>query len=105
MENKFNKIKLYINSGIISHIYTHICDSFADFYGILLGHYKITKEIQANDINSSLEIKTLNINIDKVIFIYDNYYIKDNLDQLIEKVKYKYTEYDLIGIYYFYFYV
>jgi hypothetical protein len=101
MENKLNKIKLYINSGIISHIYTHVCDSFADFYGILLGHYKITSEIKANDVNSSYELKILSINIDKVIFIYDNYYIKENLDQLIEKVKYKYTEYDIIGIFLF----
>jgi hypothetical protein len=88
----YNSTKVYLNSGIISHIYTQLCESFNDFHGIFTGRYKITTEKKANDINSSLEIKTLNILIDNVIFINDRNYLKEDLPSLLEKISNKYSQ-------------
>ena len=97
MEVQYDKLKLYINSGIISHIFTQICESFSDFYGILLGKRQITNDIVINDVYSSHKIKNLYINIDNVIFIHDKFYIKENLDGLIGKIKSKYEDRSIIG--------
>src|SRR5690242_2375736 len=77
---QFNQLKLSINSGIISHINTQILSSFTDFYGFLLGRYKLTRNTKSIDSNSNYEQQVLSLNVENVIFIFDKNYLKDKLD-------------------------
>jgi hypothetical protein len=88
---KYNTLKVYFNSGIISHIYTHLLDAFNDFYGVLTGCYKLTIENKANDLDSSYEIRTLNIYVENVIFVNEKHYLKDDLPDLLERVAKKHS--------------
>jgi hypothetical protein len=92
----YNTLKVYFNSGIISHIYTHLLEAFTDFHGVLTGTYKVVTENKANDAESSLEIKTLNIYIDNVIFVNEKNYLKDDLPDLLDKIGKKYST--VVGI-------
>jgi hypothetical protein len=88
---EYNNLKVYFHSGIVSHIYTHLCESFNDFYGILTGNYKLISENKANDTNDNVEIRTLNIYVDNVIFVNDKNYLKEDLAGLLEKIGNKYS--------------
>lgn len=92
----YNEIKLSLTSGIIAHINTQLCASFADFYGFLIGRYKLIKNMKSIDSNSNFQENTLTLTIDSVIFIYDKNYLKDKLDKLLEKIEKKYT---IIGLF------
>jgi hypothetical protein len=92
----YNLIKLSINSGIVSQIYSQLCASFTDFYGFLLGRYKIIKNVESIDSNSNFEQNILSLVVDNVIFIYDKNYLKDKLEKLLEKIYRKYT---IVGLF------
>lgn len=82
--NEYDNIHLSINSGIISQIYTMIVSCVSDFGGFLLGKYKIVHR------ESNTNKKTLLMNIDQVIAIYDKAYINEKLEKLLSKIIMKY---------------
>lgn len=96
----YHDVKLSINSGIISLIYSHLCRSFSDFYGFLIGGYSLLKNTNLSDSNESIQHNVLAMNIKNVIFIYDKIYLKDKLDKLIDKLlNNKDKEFTIIGIF------
>ena len=95
----YDQIKLSFNSSIISHIYSHILISFTDFYGLLLGRYKILKNTKLIDSHSNYEQNVLSMIVDNVIFIYDKNYLTDKLNKLIERVSKKSSNGQIIGIF------
>jgi hypothetical protein len=104
---KYDSLKLYFNSGVIAHIYSQICYSYSDFYGLLLGKSKFVKNTKVVDSHSNLEQVILNILIDNVIFIYDKNYLfkEDKLEKLFDKINKKYPTSSIIGKLNIYFYV
>jgi len=93
----FDEIKIMINSPLITQINTQIISSFSDFNGIFLGRIKIIKKIQAMDSESSFQTKTLNILIENIIFIYDEKYTYEKIEDLIKKIEVSYSEFKIIG--------
>ena len=87
----YDQVKLHISSGVISHINTQLCASFTDFYGLLIGRYKLLKSTQSNDANSDVQQNVLSLVVENVIFIYDKSYIKDKLEKLLDKITKKST--------------
>jgi hypothetical protein len=92
---EYNELKLSFTSGVISHINSQLCGSFSDFYGFLIGRYKLIKNTNTNDSNANYQQNILSLTVDNVIFIFDKIYLKDKLDKLLDKMK-KYT---LIGVF------
>jgi hypothetical protein len=92
----YDEIKLHVSSGVISHINTQLCASFTDFYGFLIGRYKLIKNTESNDLNSDFHQNVLTLVVENVIFIYDKNYIKDKLEKLLEKITKKST---IIGLF------
>lgn len=92
----YDEIKLHMTSGVISHINSQLCGSFADFYGFLIGRYKLVKSTKSSDANSDYQQNILNLVVESVIFIYDKSYINDKLEKLLEKITKKST---IIGLF------
>ena len=101
MNNKnkefFDEIKIMINSPLITQINSQIISSFSDFNGIFLGRTKIIKKIKTIDVEDSIQTKTLNILIENIIFIYDEKYTYEKIEDLIKKIEDSYSEFKIIG--------
>ena len=93
----FDEIKIMINAPLITQINSHIISSFSDFSGIFLGRTKIIKKTKSIDSESLLQTKTLFILIENIIFIYDEKYNFEKIEELINKIEPTYPEYKIIG--------
>ena len=93
----FDEIKIMINSPLITQINSQIISSFSDFNGIFLGRTKIIKKIKTIDVDDSIQTKTLNILIENIIFIYDEKYTYEKIEDLIKKIEDSYSEFKIIG--------
>lgn len=91
--NEYDNIILSINSGIISHIHTMIVSCVSDFGGYLLGKYKIVEN------NNENNRKTLLMNIDQAIAIYDKLYLNKKLEKLLSKIMLKYPTSIIISVF------
>jgi hypothetical protein len=83
---EYNQVRLYITSGVISHINTQLCASFTDFFGLLIGNYKVLQNMKSSDNHSHVQQNVLSLIVDNVIFIYDRSYLKDKLEKLLDKI-------------------
>jgi hypothetical protein len=122
----FNDIKVSITSTVISQILTQIISSYHDFYGFLLGNYKIIVDsdkfktikmdhclkvnkviefdkLEEEDNDDSIIIKEkkimnnqLVIKIDTVYFIFDDLR-KDHLQETLKLIKDSYSNKEIIG--------
>ncbi len=122
----FNDIKVSITSTVISQILTQIISSYHDFYGFLLGNYKIIVDsdkfktikmdhclkvnkviefdkLEEEDNDDSIIIKEkkpinnqLYIKIDTVYFIFDDLR-KDHLQETLKLIKDSYSNKEIIG--------
>ena len=122
----FNDIKVSITSTVISQILTQIISSYHDFYGFLLGNYKIIVDsdkfktikmdhclkvnkviefdkLEEEDNDDSIIIKEkkpmnnqLVIKIDTVYFVFDDLR-KDHLQETLNLIKDSYSNKEIIG--------
>ena len=122
----FHDIKVSINSTVMSQILTQIISSYHDFYGFLLGNYKIIVDsdkfktirmdhclkvnkviefdkLEEEDNDDSIIIKEkkpinnqLYIKIDTVYFIFDDLR-KDHLQETLKLIKDSYSNKEIIG--------
>lgn len=122
----FHDIKVSINSTVMSQILTQIISSYHDFYGFLLGNYKIIVDsdkyktirmdhclkvnkviefdkLEEEDNDDSVIIKEkkpinnqLFIKIDTVYFIFDDLR-KDHLQETLKLIKDSYSNKEIIG--------
>ena len=122
----FHDIKVSINSTVMSQILTQIISSYHDFYGFLLGNYKIIVDsdkfktikmdhclkvnkviefdkLEEEDNDDSIIIKEkkimnnqLVIKIDTVYFIFDDLR-KDHLQETLKLIKDSYSNKEIIG--------
>ena len=98
-DEKYDEIKLMINSPLISQINSQMIGSFYDFWGIFLGNSKLIKKSKAIDSDSNFKISTLHILIDNIIFIYNNEYTNEGLEELISKIEDNYRDNQIIGVF------
>ena len=82
------QLKLQLNPGVLSNIYSHPSCSVSDFFGFMIGKTKILTNTKVNDQHSSIEQNTTYYIIDKLIFIYNKNNLKeDNFFNLLEKIQ------------------
>lgn len=95
---KYNNLEVYFNSGVINQIYSSLISNFSDFYGLILGRYKVVNETKINDQESESNLIKLSLIVENVIFIFDKNYAYTKLDRLIEKLKIRYANSKILGI-------
>ncbi len=98
-DEKYDEIKLMINSPLISQINSQMIGSFYDFWGIFLGNYKIIKKSKAIDSDSNFKTSTLHVLIENIIFIYNNVFTDEGLEKLVPKIEENYRDNQIVGVF------
>jgi hypothetical protein len=98
-KNHTNNLKIVLNPGIITNIYSHPCCSVNDFFGVLLGKNKVLTNTKVNDQHSNIEQNTNYYFIDKIVFLYKKSYLKqEKFFYLLEKIQKTYSNYNILSI-------